>query len=237
MPSVKIFDELQNTVFNILDASTRQGRAHFVKPRQHLPRDISLKSAGALKKVFECAVLDHHLFVGRSKKGYEQLEVDKLELPNGDWLVGFNAARFFFLPGDKPTKELKELRGLFTALRPFFEVNATQLSPVAIRVLNERDSNGRVYGRLVCIGGGHEPEGFEQSLKDLIDSSETLTLFMRNCALKLSKLGRYSWCDLREEHLFGELEQPWKQAFFKKYRAAQQSALLEPSETQDNATA
>lgn len=235
MPSVKVFDELHSTVFDILDTATRQGRAHFIRPQGRLPRSVSHKSAGALKKVFEGSLQDHHLFVGRSKKGYEQLEVDKLVLPNGDWLVGFNAARFFFLPGDKPTKELKELRAFFAALRLFYEVNASQLSRVAIRLLNERDGNGRVYGRLACIGGGHEPEGFELSMKEVVDSSETLTLFMRNCALALSKLGRYSWSDLREEHLFHESEQPWKQAFYKKYRAAQQSASRESQPSQASA--
>lgn len=97
-------------------------------------------------------------------------------LPNRDWLVGFNAAEFFFLPGDKPNKELKEVRKLFEAMKPFYEANTNLDSPYVIRLMNERDTNGRVYGSF--------------KLQGLLDTSPTLmlTLFMRNTALALGKL-------------------------------------------------
>lgn len=224
MPRVKVFDDLTSTLFDIIDAADKEGYSRFVKPRDYLPRDVSLRSNAALQRVLESALHPHYLFVSNAKSWPKSIEASRLKLDNGDWLVRFNAARLFFLPGNKPTKELTELRDLFEAMKPYFTANANNERPAIIRAMNQRDGNGRVYGSFsfLCCESG--PKDFARELQARIDASPTLKHFQRHYALALSKIGRYSWCDLKEESFFPLLEQPWTSAFQERFIREKASA-------------
>lgn len=216
MPDIKVFDDLEHTLFDIIDAADSDGYSHFVRPKAYFPRDVSHRSKAALREVLECALQSHPLFVQRAQSWLDHIEASKTVLDNGDWLIRFNAVRFFLLPGISPAEELAELRSLFDAMKPHYVANAHSEQPGFIRVMNERDGKGRVYGSLKCMGAAPGADALGAQLQARINASPTLLHFQRQYGLRLGKVGRYSWCDLREENFFLSDEQPWKAAFYEK---------------------
>ena len=217
MTPIKLFDYLDNTVFDIIDVANEEGCAHFVVPKAYLPAGASLRSKATLRKTFEAALQPHYLFVQHAKNWLEKIETESHVLEDGAWLVKFNAARLFFLPGVEPGKELAELRSLFEVMKEYFVANAYGQSPAVIRAMNNRDRNGRVYGSFTCLKGAEQPTDITKELQARIEASPVLQHFQRHCALALCKVGRYSWCDLREENFFRVLERPWKLMYRKRY--------------------
>ena len=212
MAETKVFDDLDNTVFAIIDAADEKGITRCIVPKQSL-------QGRSLREVLEDTLDDYRLWTSSSKGWLKAIDGSKVVLDDGHWLVSFNAARFFGLPCEAPAEELAELRELFQMMKPHFVANAQAASPGFIRVLNEHNNHNRVYGSLKCHSSGNDGvDGAElgRQLQAVIDASPVLLHFQRSYALKLGRIGRYSWCDLREENFFASGAQPWREAFARK---------------------
>ena len=218
MTTLKVFYDLDNTVFDIIDAADENGRTHFVVPAHCLPTDVNPWSQDGLDDMLDSALNPHGLFVSSSKTWPKAIEAKQTKLENGDCLVGFNAAKFFLLPGLKPREELAELRGLFEVMKNFFLAHANASSPVMLSLMNNRDSHGRVYGTYkVVLKDGEEDADIGPQLDERIKASPVLQQFQRNYALALDKVGRYSWLNLTENNFFRAGARPWELAFLKRH--------------------
>lgn len=228
MPTIKVFDDLVNTVFDIIDAADTKGRTHFVAPARFMPKDVKPWTQAGLHALLERALRPHGLFFSSSKAWPKAIQAEQAELENGDFLVGFNAAKFFMLPGLKPRKELAELRELFEEMKAFFLAHADAPRPPQLRMMNERDRHGRVYGTCTAILEDGKTSDIESRLHARFEASPALQHFQRQYALALGKIGRYSWFNLTEENFFPMTERPWENAFRKRHEETQKRAGASP---------
>jgi hypothetical protein len=219
MNTTMTFDDLDSSIFDIIDAADEQGFVHFVSVsrfRRQAPGD---KLDDLLRNAIESAFPRQHLFTAKlsqSKKWLKDIEASRTELPSGDWLVRLNLARFLLLPGEAPAKELAQLRGFFEQMKPYFEANADGPDAVSARFLNERDSKGRVFCSLRCAHDEGSPDVWAEKLMATAEASPALIHFMREQARCLQKVGPWSWFNMTEECLYREHDRPWKNAWLEK---------------------
>lgn len=216
MTTLKFFDDSLHTLLDVIDAADEEGMTRCVVPKRWLPQGVTRTTKKALLEVLETVLQPYGLFTGNSLTWLNAIQAQVHTDDQGNWVVAFHAGKFFRLPCKNVTQELAELRGWLDQMRGFFLAHADLDAPGRIRLMNERDGNGRVYGSLLCLGESQEAHHWNAVLQSQLKGSEVLTEFMRQTALALSKIGRYSWGDLREEQLFAPDQRPWEQAFYKK---------------------
>lgn len=121
------------------------------------------------------------------------------------WTLRFNVAKLLYLPCEKPTEELAQMRAFLEAMKPFFEEHAGKAARLSIQ--NNRDRNGKVYGELF-LSAGDSPEAkasceaHKARLDALIEASPALQHMLRTAALTLQKLGPWSWVNFTEDMLY-----------------------------------
>ncbi len=219
---VRLFDDLDATVFDIIDAADAKGFAGFIRDETWLPRPLPAKTDDVIRELLESVFQPHLLFtlkLSQTKKWVKDIEATRYVQPDGSWVVRLNIARFFLLPGEKPRAELAELRKFFEQMKAFYELHAQAHRPAAISFMNERDHNKRTYGSIRCSIDDVEDPETSARLQATIDASPALQHFQREHALSLQKMGPYSWCAVTEEPFFKTLDQPWRKASYARFSA------------------
>lgn len=210
------FNNHFNDLFEAFDAVDANGILTFVADADEIDTDDVKGRYNIARELISSLFYDQPLVtvrLTRVKSFTKEVLVDLGQHSDGTWQVSVNFAKLMLLPGINPTAELDELRRLFEAFRAFMLRDPKHRAIIA--VTNEYDSQGRIYGsaRLTYQGKATELENqirHEQEIIDqLISGSPAIQEYLRQVALSLSKLGRYSWSTITEDHLFGYSQGPW----------------------------
>lgn len=214
---------MADTLFELIDLADETGFGTLVIPSYYVGKDLPKVRADALREVLERAFYSQPLLtlkLSRLKRWVKDIEASATVGAHGEWHIRLNLARLFLLPCDSPAAELAELRGLFEAMKPFFEANALRRSD--IQLTNNRNRRGAVYGNLSCRVEGKDcmdaDEAYTKQLAEMVANSKALQAFLRNVAMALQRIGPWSWVCLDEDHLYGKYAGPWSQAFFEALR-------------------
>jgi len=216
---------MRQTLLTLLDAAGPDGYADITISKNYIFRELPANKTDALRKLLTTYFYNYPLLSLKFEqvKGWvKTVEAKGAADDQGNWTIRVNMARLFYLPCENPQAELKQLRALFEAMKPFFEANAHRRAD--IQICNNRDHNKRVYGAMTCrveesADRMGKDETFTEALKSQIDASPALQYFLRSVALGLQKMGPWSWTILDEDHLFGRNAGPWSVAFIENYRA------------------
>jgi hypothetical protein len=153
--------------------------------------------------------------------------LDRLDascIPDGDhWVARVNMLKALHMPG-KDRFELDMLKEFFEICKEYMLALPAYKRGI-VKFTNERDRNGKVFGKVTfTVIGDWTPEA-DRAADEATDKVDAWLLspvaqeWLRNVALELSKIGRYSWWDMSEEHLFKRDKGPYARHIAAQYEA------------------
>jgi len=208
-----LHDTLEN-LFQAFDEADENGAMTFLVHKD------DVESASTRRKDLARAAIQQFfgdqqlvlLRINTVQSSIDDVLVDFDEHDSDHWRVRVHFGKLMQLPAENPAQELRELKELFEECRRFMESNPERVC--SVQFLNERTPQGVVFGavNLICDHRGESTASIVQEAQArvdaLVDASPLIQGQLRQVALSLGKIGRYSWATLSEKQLFGGFEGP-----------------------------